>query len=340
MTTPQGTIFVTALGLGLPAVSIASYFLQWNWVIHSSLAAKTLWTLGYIYVLRSTVIPYFTSPLRDLPTPRGPSIALGHAIQCMTSKPPGGNMLKWLDEIPNDGLIVFQGWFHSFPNLIVTTPEAIMDVLNTHAADWEKHADGRAFLTRIIGNGLVVSEGTEHREQRKNATPAFSGRVIKDLVPLFWSKGLSLAEAVKREAAASDGTIDIIPLAGRATLDIIGCAGIGKDFRSLEDADHEIVQHYEAITDPKKGNGLMMLFLLTQTLPLWLTPRLPIKANRKMDHATSNLRRLTKQMLAEKKTELKDGGGEQKDIVATLMRGGHFTDDELTDQLLTFLAAG
>ncbi|KAK3615363.1 hypothetical protein LTR56_026628, partial [Elasticomyces elasticus] len=90
-----------------------------------------------------------------------------------------------------------------------------------------KLAGGGAFLARIIANGLVVVEGHEHREQRKNVAPAFSGRAIRDLVPLFWSKGLSLVEAAKCEAGVRDGTIDIMELASRATLDAVGSAGLG-----------------------------------------------------------------------------------------------------------------
>ncbi|KAK0257023.1 hypothetical protein LTS09_007928 [Friedmanniomyces endolithicus] len=222
---------------------------------------------------------------------------------------------------------------------MVTSPEAIMDVVNTHAADWEKPSDGRAFLRRILGDGLVVVEGNEHREQRKNVTPAFAGRVIKDLVPLFWIKGLSLVEAAKREASANEGVIEMNALASRATLDIIGSAGLGKDFSTLEDADHEIAQLYSSIMDPKKGS-LVLLFIFHQLLPIWLAPRLPIEANRRLDKAVSGIRRITKDLLAEKSQSVKERSVEQRDIIATLMRSGKFTDDALVDQLLTFLAAG
>ncbi|TKA79339.1 hypothetical protein B0A55_03459 [Friedmanniomyces simplex] len=339
MSTPQGNAFMTTLAVGPPAIGITGSLLKWGMVVNSPLAMKTLCTLVYGYVIYRIVIPYFTSPLRRLPSPKGATFFMGHAIESLKAVPPGAAPLKWSKEVPNDGLIVFQGYFHAFQNLMVTTPETIMDVVNTHAADWEKPSDGRAFLRRILGNGLVVVEGNEHREQRKNVTPAFSGRVIKDLVPLFWSKGLSLVEAAKREASANDGVIEMNALASRATLDIIGSAGLGKDFSTLEDADHEIAQLYSSIMDPKKGS-LVLLLIFHQILPIWLAPKLPVEANRRMDNATSGIRRITKDLLAEKSRNLQEKSVEQRDIVATLMRSGKFTNDELTDQLLTFLAAG
>ncbi|KAK0276457.1 hypothetical protein LTR91_019647 [Friedmanniomyces endolithicus] len=339
MSTPKGVAFMALLAVSPPALAITGFLLSWNIVLNSPLAVQTLCILLHGYTLYRTVIPYFTSPLRRLPSPKGATFLMGHAIESLRAVPPGAAQLKWSKEVPNDGVFVFQGFFHAYQNVMVTSPEAIMDVVNTHAADWEKPSDGRAFLRRILGDGLVVVEGNEHREQRKNVTPAFAGRVIKDLVPLFWIKGLSLVEAAKREASANEGVIEMNALASRATLDIIGSAGLGKDFSTLEDADHEIAQLYSSIMDPKKGS-LVLLFIFHQLLPIWLAPRLPIEANRRLDKAVSGIRRITKDLLAEKSQSVKERSVEQRDIIATLMRSGKFTDDALVDQLLTFLAAG
>jgi len=91
--------------------------------------------------------------------------------------------------------------------------------------------------------------------------------------------------------------------------------------------------------DPKKGS-LVLLFIFHQLLPTWLAPRLPIEANRRLDRAVAGIRRITKDLLAEKSQSVKESSVEQRDIIATLMRSGKFTDDALVDQLLTFLAAG
>lgn len=339
MTTPQGIVLMTALAASAPAIGAAGYFLQWTSVTNMSLVAKTLGILAYGYVLNRAVIPFFfTSPFRHLPTPDRASLLLGHVLRNFEGSP-GGGFLNYMMEVPNKGMIVFQGWLHCYPNILLTSPELCLEVLNTHAADWEKLADGRAILRRILGDGLVVVEGSEHREQRKNVTPAFSGRTIKDLVPLFWSKGLSLTRAAKREADARDGTVEIMELASKATLDIIGSAGLGKDFHSLDGEAHDIAEQFSLITDPRRGS-LVFLFIITQLFPLWLGPVLPLPANWRLNRATAGLRRITKDLLAEKHRDMEENSAEQKDIIAMLMRSGKFNDDELTNQLLTFLAAG
>ncbi|KAK4551751.1 hypothetical protein LTR86_010944 [Recurvomyces mirabilis] len=202
-----------------------------------------------------------------------------------------------------------------------------MEVLNTQVVDWEKLADDRAFLARIIGNGLVVVEGNEHREQRKNVTPALSGRAIKDLVPLLWSKGLSLVKAAKREAGIRDGTFDIMEVASRATLNAIGSAGLGKDFCSLEDAEHVIAEQHSVTTDPRKGS-VVFLFVISQLFPLWLAPQLPLRAHWRLNSVSASIRRITKRLLAEKSQDMQESSREQKDNITMPMRSRKSTDDE------------
>ncbi|KAK5696603.1 hypothetical protein LTR97_007906 [Elasticomyces elasticus] len=327
MTTPQGTAFMSMLAIGPPAIAIAGFLANWSIITEVPLAVTTICGLIYAWLLYRGVYQYFTSPLRNLPTPKGATFWMGHAIESIKAVPPGNVEVKWMKEVPNDGLIVFHGYFHMYYNLAVTTPETIMEVLNTHAADWIKPPEGAGFLERLIGRGLVVAEGSEHREQRKNVTPAFSGRVIKDLVPLFWSKGVSLAQTIIREASTNDSVVEITEVASRATLDIIGSAGLGKDFATLENADHELAQSYSLIMDTKRG-GLIKVFLLHQILPFsdWLAPKIPIEANARIHKATANLRRITKELLAEKRQDLEEKSVEQKDIIATLMRSGKHID--------------
>ncbi|KAK3624133.1 hypothetical protein LTR56_021166 [Elasticomyces elasticus] len=327
MTTPQGTAFMSMLAIGPPAIAIAGFLANWSIITKVPLAVTTICGLIYAWLLYRGVYQYFTSPLRNLPTPEGATFWMGHAIESIKAVPPGNVEIKWMKEVPNDGLIVFHGYFHMYYNLAVTTPETIMEVLNTHAADWIKPPEGAGFLERLIGRGLVVAEGSEHREQRKNVTPALSGRVIKDLVPLFWSKGVSLAQTIIREASTNDSVVEITEVASRATLDIIGSAGLGKDFATLENADHELAQSYSLIMDTKRG-GLIKVFLLHQILPFsdWLAPKIPIEANARIHKATANLRRITKELLAEKRQDLEEKSVEQKDIIATLMRSGKHID--------------
>ncbi len=131
--------------------------------------------------------------------------------------------------------------------------------------------------------------------------------------------------------------------ASRATLDIIGVAGLGRDFNTLDNSNDELARTYDSILDPKKGS-LILYFAVNMFLPPWFVQRLPWKMNQMVGEAAANLRVICRKLVAQKKVTMDEEkeveGKNQVDILAVLMRSGAFTDDGLVDQLLTFLAAG
>jgi cytochrome P450 len=96
--------------------------------------------------------------------------------------------------IPNDGLIHFRDTLNR-SLLMATNHQALLDVMSTSTYDFEKPWLIRNFLARIIGFGLILSEGNVHRRQRKALTPAFNVKNIRALYPLMWEKtGILLSQ--------------------------------------------------------------------------------------------------------------------------------------------------
>jgi cytochrome P450 len=130
-----------------------------------------------------------------------------------------------LKETENDGLIHFNGFFHN-DRLLLASPAALADVLVHQSYDFEKPLWTRNFLKKFLGDGLLMTEGDEHKHQRKQILPAFSFRNIKELYPVFWSKSLELCEVIKRELSDKpDKVLDVGHFSTMVTLDIIGLAG-------------------------------------------------------------------------------------------------------------------
>jgi len=101
---------------------------------------------------------------------------------------------------------------------------------NTHI--YEKPAISRRIVSRFIGEGMLATEGTVHRRQRRVATPAFSIQNMRALVPLVFGLGEQMKDKWQTILAerAAEGTekgvvLDIVNWMGRATFDVIGLAG-------------------------------------------------------------------------------------------------------------------
>lgn len=224
-------------------------------------------------------------------------------------------------------------------------------------------------LGRILGIGILLAEGDEHKVsyltqkpklersddeylekqiQRKNLMPAFHYRHVKDLYTIFWSKSREMAEAVTRIAnkendpvqGVEEGpVVEMGSWASRATLDIIGLAGMGQNFNSLQDPNTELNRTYQTIfgTLPPPSPFLAMI---AQFLPSWILHRLPFKQNREISAASLKIRSICRELVTSKKERMSGQKDSGIDILSVALQSGGFTDENLVDQMMTFLAAG
>jgi cytochrome P450 len=87
--------------------------------------------------------------------------------------------------------------------LVPTNHRALMDIMINHSYDFEKPWRIRAFLARIIGFGLILSEGASHKMQRKVLNPAFNMNHIRALYGLMWDKTGVMLREIEAEMRAN-----------------------------------------------------------------------------------------------------------------------------------------
>ena len=293
----------------------------------------------FLYLFYAVVIyPRFLSPLRHLPQPEGGGFFTGQ-WSLITSLPSGIPLRKWANEIPNDGLIRYLNLFNK-ERILLTSPKGLAEVLNTKTYDFKKPRLIRDGIGRLLGIGVLFAEGEEHKQQRKALTPAFNFRHIKELYPIFWQKSqemvLMIGEDLQKRAP--DNVDEMGEWASRATLDIIGVAGMGQDFNSLKDPNTELNLTYRKVFQPSPG--AQFLGLLQFFIPPWIVRNLPVKRNDDVV-AASNIARNTARQLIKLKQKRLDGNEKlHPDIISIALESGGFTEDQLVDNMMTFLAAG
>ncbi|KAK8140441.1 hypothetical protein PG984_000507 [Apiospora sp. TS-2023a] len=319
-----------------------------------------LWLSGvFLWVVWTVILyPKLFSPLRHLPSPPGGSFWNGH-FDAINKHPTGIPMRDWINTIPNNGLIRYAGIFNQ-ERLMPTSPKALADVLVTRNYDFEKPSQIRNSIGRILGIGVLLAEGDQHKSQRRNLMPAFAFRHIKDLYPVFWQKSREAVQAMTKEvnegvskiAAAQDGveggeessikkgwaSFEVSEWASRATLDIIGVAGLGRDFGAIHNPDNELSSRYRILFRPSRQARL--LGILGLFVPTSITNRLPVKRNNDIAAAARTIRAVCNDLIKEKREKLARKELTDVDILSVAIESGSFSDSELTDQLMTFLAAG
>ena len=184
-------------------------------------------------------------------------------------------------------------------------------------------------------------------------------RHIKDLYPVFWSKSREmvdcLSEASKSTAVEqveteadeekgvsekprhAPGIIEVGNWSSRATLDIIGLSGMGQDFNSLQDSENKLNQTYRTVFRPNKMARIMGL--LGVFLPFWFLSRIPVKHNSNIDGASATIKQTCRDLVANKRKKMESKERTDVDIISVALESGGFTDEELANQMMTFLVS-
>ena len=71
-------------------------------------------------------------------------------------------MRKWIDQVPNDGILRYLDIFNR-EKLVVTNPKALAEILVHKSYDFIEPPHFVSGIGRILGVGLLLAEGEEHK---------------------------------------------------------------------------------------------------------------------------------------------------------------------------------
>lgn len=308
----------------------------------------------YLLKLLSFLLQPYTSPLRDVPGPPSSSWFLGN-INNIHNSQPAVLQEAWTDKYGKT--IHYKGWFNR-DRLYTLDTRALGHILN-HSNDYFKPGLARHTLSSILGEGLVVAEGEQHRRQRKVMNPAFGPTQIRELTDIFVDKAIQLRDVWNRMIPEDNQPARIEVLSGlsKMTLDVIGLAGFNHQFHSLESDS----------SDDELGKALRVMLRSTSGWNVWL-PALayffpPLRLLSHMSdgaHARKVMTRIGLELIREKKIQIakaaleasKDGAQERlhgRDLLTILVKANmasditesqRMSDEDVLAQVPTFLVAG
>lgn len=177
--------------------------------------------------------------------------------------------------------------------------------------------------------------------------PAFSFRHIKDLYPIFWTKSRDLVKVleheISEEGSSKSDVVVIKTWATRTTLDILGLAGMDHDFQFLKNPQSTLVRHYANTQIPPARYEILLGFILslfTSNYEVLMT-KIPTARVRRLNEGSKYIRQLCRELIQEKRYKMdKPDSDQDVDIISVALRSGAFTNENLVDQMMTFLAAG
>lgn len=204
-------------------------------------------------------------------------------------------------------------------------PADIETLLTTDAKSYRKARSLRSpFFYRLVGNGLVTSEGDFWRRQRRLAQPAFHRQRIS-------SYGDIMVQYAQRATAGwKDGEErDLSREMTRLTLEVVVKTLFNSDVSN--DADH-VGAMLSQIVKP---------FASQATLKWIADNRLPTPGHRRYFKAVSEIDRIVYRIIAERRAS----GSDEGDLLSMLLQaqdedGSQMSDAQLRDEVMTLFLAG
>jgi cytochrome P450 len=211
---------------------------------------------------------------------------------------------------------------------LVSDPQQIKEILVTQNRNFTK-SRGLERTKRLLGNGLLTSEGAMHLRQRRLMQPAFH----RERIAGYGRTMVQYADRARQEWRDGE-TLDVAQEMMRLTLSIAG--------KTLFDVDIE----NQAAEVGRAMNDVMESFWTTMLPFVDLLERMPIPKLRRAKEGRARLDRIIYSMIAERRASGRDHG----DLLSMLLSaqdeeagddaGGGMSDKQVRDEAMTILLAG
>ncbi|MDT5060092.1 MAG: hypothetical protein QOH63_551 [Acidobacteriota bacterium] len=235
--------------------------------------------------------------------------------------------LAFLEKLPREYGDIVRTRFFYVPAYFLYHPDHIEYVLATNNKNFIKPLSFRTpFFQRLVGNGLLTSEGDFWRRQRRLAQPAFHRERISGYGQVM------VTDAEKMLATWKDGeTRDVHRDMMRLTMEIVTHTLFNVDV--TDDAD-KVAEALSVLVEP---------FGSQATLKWILDNRLPTPGNRRFHKTAAQLDEVIYRIIRERRAS---GNEDQGDLLSMLLQahdeddGSQMTDQQLRDEVITLFLAG
>jgi cytochrome P450 len=207
---------------------------------------------------------------------------------------------------------------------LVNHPDYVRDVLVTHQNNFTKSRVLQR-AKRVLGEGLLTSEGQFHLRQRRMIQPAFHRERLRG-----YADAMTAWAVRTRDRWQHGQTVDMSEEMARLTLGIVGQTLFSSN---VEDDAPEVGRALTAILE---------IFNLVMLPYFELLEKLPLPFLRRFHDARDTLDRIVYRIIAERRASGEDKG----DLLSMLLMArdeddaGAMTDEQVRDEAMTLFLAG
>jgi cytochrome P450 len=207
-------------------------------------------------------------------------------------------------------------------------PDHAKHVLADNSANYHKGMGLAEARRRLLGDGLLTSEGDLWQQQRRTIQPAFRRERIAGFAEVVTSEAAALLDRLAVHVGGEP--VDVVAEMTRLTIGVLG--------QTLFDMDLSPLRYVTGAFEVAQDQAMFEMVTLG-ALPLWL----PLARNRRFRAARHQLDDTVRALLAQAEG---DGAGSGTDVISLMTRAYRDEPDadvryrRLRDELVTILLAG
>ena len=218
-------------------------------------------------------------------------------------------------------------------HVFITEPTDIHTVLVERSEDFQKgneYTDPKQGVRRFLGNGLLISDGSFWRRQRRLAAPAFHGKRIEAYAAQMTAQGDAMLSRW-----ADGARLDVSDEFSDVTFRIVAQALFGA---SVSEGSAGALSIDDAKRVHRAVDTMQRYFAGSQLLPPWIPTPIELRARR----ARRDLDAVVFGLIAERRGRAEADTG---DLLSMLLaarddEGQPMSDEQLRDEVVTLLLAG
>ncbi|OCB91777.1 cytochrome P450 [Sanghuangporus baumii] len=333
------------------------------------IAVSALVLLAIVYQL--WLYPYFFSPIRKVPGPKGSLldwryVLFGEFPKIMRGEA-GIVQREWAKEY---GTIIRAVGPFGISRMMFLSPTAVHKVLVSDWVEYPRPSFMRNILGIVAGYGLLTVTGDEHRQMRRFMNPAFSIPSLSAQTHMYYKPIYDLVDIIKGKIKDTSGNVfHVYDLMSMVTLDIICLTAFGYECDSLHNPKNELADAYHKLLDLQSGQNLARLIAVVSLPGMpkliksewlynhrhWLRNWSHLKALSIMIECMHRIERVSSKILSDANAHATAVASSdstlkgKKDVMSLLVQarmnesdgsGYKMSDSMMMQQVLTFLGAG
>jgi cytochrome P450 len=213
---------------------------------------------------------------------------------------------------------------------VANHPDAIEQVLVSRSHEFKKDPFYET-MKRILGEGLLTSEGEFHKKQRRQIQPIFHHRLIEE-----YGKTMVEFSACHRERWREGQTFDLHHELMALTLAVVGKTLFGAD---VERDAGDVGEALSTILGIFDEIALFLLIFFAGTAAEYVE-RLPLPSVRRFHEAIERLDAVIFRLIREKRAAGADGTDLLSRLLHAQKEGSGMSDQQVRDEAITIFLAG